>query len=167
MKKIIFIILIIGILLASTPVSSTILPEDIKLNNRLRTSFERIKITTWAPDNLYDGNFTGWFGIKKDEKNYNILGYVHGNFIYKIGFFTGQWRMADDSFGGFIFGFFGINYIFGWIQIGLGKFFLLGIGLPFIGSYQANETTHEFTSEIFRFIYPNIQFCCEYFIFEK
>ena len=167
MKKITLIILISGILLASTPVSSTILPKDIKLNRSLRTSFERIEMTTWTPDILYDGNFTGWFGIRNDEENYNILGYVQGHFIYKFSFFSGQWNMADDSLGGFIFGFFGINSLLGWIQIGLGKFFLLGIGLPFIGSYQINETSHEFTAEIFRFIFPNIHFCCEYYIFEE
>jgi hypothetical protein len=167
MKKITPLILIVGISLLSPTVSSTLLPQDLISSNKETSSFNKINTNAWNPDLLYDGNFTGWFGIKNDEENYDVIGYIQGNFIYKIGFFTGQWNMTDDSLGGYIIGFFGKNFIFGWIQTGIGKFFLLGAGLPFMGSYQINETTQEFSAEIFRFIIPNIHFHCEYCIFEE
>lgn len=167
MKKTLPLILIVGILLVGTPVSATILSKNIQFNKVMTLPSEKIDTKNLVPNLFFDGNFTGWFGIENDVEDYDVLGYIEGYYIHNIGLFFGQWNMTDDIFGGYMIGFFRSNSLFGWVQIGLKKVALLGPGLPFFGVYQINETTHEFTAEIIRFIFPNLHICCQFCKFEE
>ena len=163
MKKIIVLIVIVGVLLSGIPT----LAKTSSFDTTEVISSEKNTTKLRVLDNLFDGNFTGWFGVKNDEENYNVLGYIKGNYIDRIGFFIGEWNTTDNRFGGPIVGFFVSNFLIGWAQIGLKNSILIGIGSPFIGYYQFNSTTYEFTAEVLRFVFPNLHICCQCCKFEE
>ena len=167
MRKAIALLLIIGVLLAGIPTSAKTLYQDIDFYKTEMNSSEKFGTTPWISDLLFDGNFTGWFGIKNEKENYNILGYVQGYYINRIGFFIGQWNTTDNRLGGYVVGFFVSNFLLGWAQIGLKNSLLLGIGLPFIGYYVFDSTTYEFNAEVLRPVFPNFHICCQCCKFEK
>jgi len=162
MKKI--CLLIIAALIVSMPVTLSQKVEPIKYSKI--TPLKEKYLPTGAP-NFFDGNFSGCFGVKNDTKGFDILGYLEGYYIYRIGFFVGTWNASNSLVAGDIIGFFNNRFIIGWISTGLNHIIQIGAGVPLIGRCQINTTTNELEASAIRIQKPPIQICWQFCEFEE
>lgn len=162
MKKILLLIMVA--LIISMPVTLSQKVEPIKYSRMMPS--KEIYLPKNAP-NFFDGNFSGWFGVKNNTNGFDILGYLQGYYIYRIGFFVGEWNASNSMISGDIIGFFNDRFIIGWITTSIGKVIQIGAGLPLIGQCQINTTTNEFKAWAVRILKPNIYICWQFYKFEE
>ena len=136
------------------------LASSINFKDNRSTEYNK---TSFGLNDIFDGYFTGWFGVKNVSNGYDILGYLEGYYINKIRFFIGRWNASDNGVSGDIAGFFGLKYLIVRIKIGLSNKVQIGVGVPLIGRYDINTTTKEFNVYVKRPIRPSIYIFCQYY----
>ena len=152
-------ILIVGVLILNINTASAIFPNNSEHQGKTRIHPKILQI--------FDGSFTGYYGIMNETDEFETLGYINGQYLGAIRLFVGQINSTDDSFICDIIGLFGDHIFVVLFKFCIAEKIQIGVGIPAIGPCSLNTTTQEFEGQISRINNPDLLFYGQFHPYEE